>query len=110
MQVYFAKFLTSSKLMTLQLRDGYFRRHVLVQILIFLQAVSTERKNSVPLSAAQRQTVDSLHERCIELLKAVPPGGARFASAVITMLEREEHWIKWKVGTTPKGRFKSTIY
>ena len=52
-QVYFAKFLTSSKLMTLQLRDGYFRRHVLVQILIFLQAVSTERKNVAPLSAAQ---------------------------------------------------------
>ena len=36
-EVYFAKFLTSSKLITLQLRDGYFRRHVLVQILIFLQ-------------------------------------------------------------------------
>jgi len=31
-EVYFAKFLTSSKLMTLQLRDGYFRRHVLVQV------------------------------------------------------------------------------
>lgn len=36
-EVYFAKFLTSSKLMNLQLRDSYFRRHVLVQMLIFLQ-------------------------------------------------------------------------
>ena len=30
-EVYFAKFLTSSKLINLQLRDAYFRRHVLVQ-------------------------------------------------------------------------------
>ena len=30
-EVYFAKFLTSSKLINLQLRDSYFRRHVLVQ-------------------------------------------------------------------------------
>lgn len=37
-EVYFAKFLTSSKLINLQLRDSYFRRHVIVQMLIFLQA------------------------------------------------------------------------
>ena len=96
-EVYFAKFLTSSKLMTLQLRDGYFRRHVLVQVLIFLQNVTTERKGVPALTAAQRQQVDGLHARCFELLKAIPPGGARFAAAVGTMLEREEHWIKWKV-------------
>ena len=95
-EVYFAKFLTSSKLMTLQLRDGYFRRHVLVQILIFLQAVSTEQKMGPSLSAAQRKQVEALHGRCIELLKAIPPGGARFTAAVLTMLEREEHWIRWK--------------
>ena len=99
-EVYFAKFLTSSKLMTLQLRDGYFRRHVLVQLLIFLQAVSTERKNSSgaakSLNAAQRQTVEALHSQCVALLKAIPPGGAKFAAAVLTMLEREEHWTKWK--------------
>ena len=40
-EVYFAKFLTSSKLINLQLRDSYFRRHVVVQTLIFLQAPPT---------------------------------------------------------------------
>ena len=30
--MYFAKFLTSPKLINLQLRDVYFRRHVLVQV------------------------------------------------------------------------------
>ena len=95
-EVYFAKFLTSSKLITLQLRDGYFRRHVLVQILIFLQTVTTERRGQPVLSAAQRQQVDTLHGRCIELLRAIPPGGPKFAQAVLLMLEREEHWIRWK--------------
>ena len=91
-EVYFAKFLTSSKLMTLQLRDGYFRRHVLVQVLIFMQTVTTERKGQPSLTAAQRQQVDSLHARCIELLRAIPPGGHKFVAAVLLFLEREEHW------------------
>uniref|UniRef100_A0A7S2C5F8 Uncharacterized protein n=1 Tax=Haptolina brevifila TaxID=156173 RepID=A0A7S2C5F8_9EUKA len=95
-EVYFAKFLTSPKLIQLQLRDGYFRRHVLVQLLIFLQAVSTESKNMPALSAAQRKEVEALHKRCMGLLPGIQPGGARFAKAVLTMLEREEHWIKWK--------------
>ena len=95
-EVYFAKFLTSSKLITLQLRDGYFRRHVLVQILIFLQAVTTERKGQPVLGASQRQQVEALHARCIELLRAIPPAGQKFADSVLGMLEREEHWIKWK--------------
>ena len=42
--------------------------------------------------------VDALHARCIELLRAIPPGGHKFAAAVLLMLEREEHWIKWKAG------------
>jgi len=95
-EVYFAKFLTSAKLMTLQLRDGYFRRHVLVQVLIFLQAVQTGGKHAAALTAAQSQTADSLQGRCVQLLEGIPPAGARFAAAVLTMLEREEHWIKWK--------------
>lgn len=40
-EVYFAKFLTSAKLMTLQLRDGYFRRHVLVQVPVCPRASSS---------------------------------------------------------------------
>jgi THO complex subunit 1 len=109
-EVYFAKFLTSSKLMTLQLRDGYFRRHVLVQILIFLQTVVTERKGMPTLSASQRQQVDGLHTRCFELLRAIPPGGVRFASAVATMLEREEHWIRWKAnGCVPFDKAAAAI-
>jgi len=58
--------------------------------------VTTERKGQPPINATQRQQVDALHARCIELLRAIPPGGHKFAQAVLLMLEREEHWIKWK--------------
>eukprot|EP01050_Picozoa_sp_SAG11_P031319 SAG11_NODE_9683_length_890_cov_0.868521_2_plen_50_part_01 len=34
---FFAKFLTSTHLMSLQLRDPHFRRHVLVQMLIYFK-------------------------------------------------------------------------
>jgi hypothetical protein len=51
-QVYFAKFLTSAKLINLQLRDVYFRRHVLVQILMFLQTAAAQDKLLVTLALA----------------------------------------------------------
>ena len=60
------------------------------------QTVTTERKGQPALAASQRQQVDALHARCIELLRAIPPGGHKFAAAVLAMLEREEHWIRWK--------------
>uniref|UniRef100_A0AAY4CQI1 Death domain-containing protein n=1 Tax=Denticeps clupeoides TaxID=299321 RepID=A0AAY4CQI1_9TELE len=42
--VYFAKFLTSEKLMDLQLSDGNFRRHILLQYLILFQYLKAQVK------------------------------------------------------------------
>jgi len=95
-EVYFTKFLTSPKLMGLQLRDPYFRRHMLVQILIFLQTATTERKGAVALGEQQRAQVDELQQRCDELLRGVGPNGTAFAATVKGMLQRERHWIEWK--------------
>ena len=58
--MYFSKFLTSPKLMGLQLRDPYFRRHMIAQILIFLQTATTERKGAAPLGQQQRAQADRL--------------------------------------------------
>ncbi|MCJ8750471.1 hypothetical protein PDJAM_G00267390, partial [Pangasius djambal] len=42
--VYFAKFLTSEKLMDLQLSDSNFRRHILLQYLILFQYLKGQVK------------------------------------------------------------------
>ena len=95
-QVYFAKFLTSPKLINLQLRDAYFRRHLLVQLRIFLQTIASERKGFPTLRTAQREAAEALAKRSSELLRAVPPGGPSFAATLDKLLERERHWMKWK--------------
>jgi len=95
-EVYFAMFLTSSKLINLQLRDPYFRRHVIVQMLIFLQTISTERKIAPLLKESHRIQIEKLQVRCNELLRGIPPAGAKFAAAIGAVLQREEHWIEWK--------------
>lgn len=95
-EVYFAKFLTSPKLINLQLRDAYFRRHLLVQLRIFLQTISTERKGFPSLSSSQREAVEALTKRSADLLRSVPPGGPSFSATLDTLLSRESHWMKWK--------------
>jgi len=95
-EVYFAKFLTSPKLIHLQLRDAYFRRHVLVQLQIFIQTIGTERKGAPTLSPEQLLQVEALQTRCTELMRGVAPNGSSFATAVAGVLEREQHWIGWK--------------
>jgi len=95
-EVYFAKFLTSPKLLQLQLRDAYFRRHFLVQLLIFLQTVSTERKGAPSLSPSQQEAAAALRARATELLAGIAPNGPAFAAAFENLLNRERHWMEWK--------------
>lgn len=56
---YHTKYLTSSRLLRLQLRDPWFRRHIMVQFLIFFQSlrvVSESTANSQRLSEQQVST------------------------------------------------------
>ena len=43
-EAYFAKFLTSERLLTLQISDSNFRRHILVQILTLFQYLTADVK------------------------------------------------------------------
>uniref|UniRef100_A0A7S3WPI0 THO complex subunit 1 n=1 Tax=Emiliania huxleyi TaxID=2903 RepID=A0A7S3WPI0_EMIHU len=98
-EVYFAKFLTSPKLLQLQLRDAYFRRHVLVQLLIFVQTISTDqlqRKGAPALAPRQREAAEKLRARASELLAGIAPNGPLFAAALERLLVRERHWLEWK--------------
>ncbi|GCB69099.1 hypothetical protein scyTo_0012364 [Scyliorhinus torazame] len=81
--VYFAKFLTSEKLMDLQLNDSNFRRHILLQYLILFQYL----KGQVKFKRSEELPI---------LFKETPPDGEKFSSMVEHILHSEENWIAWK--------------
>ena len=96
---YFAKFLTSEKLMNLQLHDSHFRRHILVQCLILFQYLTSDVKFKPPslvLSDSQSLWIKDATEKVYTLIKETPPNGDEFAAYVHQVLIREESWIIWK--------------
>ena len=96
---YFAKFLTSEKLMNLQLRDSHFRRHVLLQLLVLFHYLLGDVKfkaSSHSLQESQTAWVKEVTENVYKLLEETPPQGAEFAGYIRHILKREEHWVAWK--------------
>ena len=96
---YFAKFLTSEKLMSLQLQDSHFRRHILIQLLVLFQYLTTDTKFKTPaqvMSDSNAQWVKETTEEVYKLIEETPPNGTEFATYIKRMLKSEESWIAWK--------------
>ena len=96
---YFAKFLTSEKLMNLQLRDSHFRRHILIQFLVLFQYLQGDVKFKTPtqmVTEPQSTSIKELTEQVYKLLMETPPSGAEFTEYTKQLLRREENWIIWK--------------
>uniref|UniRef100_A0A8C6T209 THO complex 1 n=1 Tax=Neogobius melanostomus TaxID=47308 RepID=A0A8C6T209_9GOBI len=97
--VYFAKFLTSEKLMDLQLSDSNFRRHILLQYLILFQYLKGQVKfksSSCSLNDDQATWIEDTTKLVYQLMKEIPPDGDKFATMVEHMLNDEENWNSWK--------------
>ncbi|XP_005995775.1 THO complex subunit 1 [Latimeria chalumnae] len=97
--VYFAKFLTSEKLMDLQLSDSNFRRHILLQYLIQFQYLKGQVKfksSNCVLTDEQSLWIEDTTKTVYQLLKETPPDGEKFASVVEHILSTEENWNTWK--------------
>lgn len=97
--VYFAKFLTSEKLMDLQLSDSNFRRHILLQYLILFQYLKGQVKfksSSCSLNDDQTTWIEDTTKLVYQLIKEIPPDGDKFATMVEHMLNSEENWNSWK--------------
>lgn len=91
------KYLTSSKLMGLELKDPSFRRHVLVQCLILFDYVKAPGKSDKDLpSEAMKEEIKASEERVKKLLEVTPPKGKEFLSSIEHILEREKNWVWWK--------------
>ncbi|XP_062506591.1 THO complex subunit 1-like isoform X2 [Corticium candelabrum] len=96
---YFTKYLTSEKLLDLQIYDSKFRQHILVQFLILFQYLTGTVKFKGPahvLNEEQHAWIRQMTENVYALLKDTPPDGQQFARTVEHVLTREENWIGWK--------------
>ncbi|KAM3865711.1 THO complex subunit 1 [Diretmus argenteus] len=97
--VYFAKFLTSEKLMDLQLSDSNFRRHILLQYLVLFQYLKGQVKfksSSCSLNDDQTTWIEDTTKLVYQLLREIPPDGDKFATMVEHILNTEENWNAWK--------------
>ncbi|KAL1371231.1 hypothetical protein HN51_001455 [Arachis hypogaea] len=91
------KYLTSSKLMGLELKDPSFRRHVLVQCLILFDYLKAPGKGDKDLpSESMKDEISSCEARVKRLLELTPPKGKEFLHKIEHILEREKNWVWWK--------------
>ena len=96
---YFAKFLTSEKLMNLQLRDSHFRRHILLQMLVLFHYLVGDVKfktSAQHLQESQATWIREMTDHVYSLLQETPPQGAEFAAYVKHIFKEEENWVAWK--------------
>ncbi|KAL6735444.1 hypothetical protein Aduo_005887 [Ancylostoma duodenale] len=100
---YFAKYLTSPKLLQLQLNDSQFRRYFLIQFIILCQYLTSSRpkQKNTSLTDDQLKYVNESQEKCYRLLRETHPKGAQFAENVKHILQRELEWAKWKSESCP---------
>ncbi|KAI5410919.1 THO complex subunit 1 [Lathyrus oleraceus] len=91
------KYLTSSKLMGLELKDPSFRRHVLVQCLILFNYLKAPGKGDKDLpSENMKDEITLCEERVKKLIELTPPKGKEFLHKIEHILEREKNWVWWK--------------
>jgi len=109
-EAYFTKYLTSQKLIQLEAQDPYFRRHVLIQLLVFYQALrkSSVKNVEVNLSENKKATLDDFEKKTKNILEKTSAHGKKLANTVAHILKREENWISWKrEGCTSFERFST---
>uniref|UniRef100_A0A5B6YPV1 Putative THO complex subunit 1-like isoform X1 n=1 Tax=Davidia involucrata TaxID=16924 RepID=A0A5B6YPV1_DAVIN len=91
------KYLTSSKLMGLELKDPSFRCHILVQCLILFDYLKAPGKNEKELpSETMKEEIKTCEEWVKKLLEMTPPKGKDFLQSIEHILERERNWVWWK--------------
>ncbi|XP_014281212.1 THO complex subunit 1 [Halyomorpha halys] len=96
---YFTKFLTSHKLLVLQLSDSNFRRTICLQLLMLFQyltgQIKTKPENN-ELSAEENEWIKETTEKTYSILKDTPPDGEEFLTVAKNMIMREDEWSNWK--------------
>jgi len=85
------KFLTSSELFALQLRDPLLRQQVCAQVLFLTHSI----RRISNLSAAMLKLIKHTEGRALTLIRNTPRG-AHLEQVLLKILYRESFWAKWK--------------
>ncbi|CCD73573.1 Death domain-containing protein [Caenorhabditis elegans] len=99
--VFFTKYLTSPKLLALQLNDSSFRRYFLMQAIIIFQYLTAESRFKPPakkmvLNEDQAKYVSECEDKCYRLLADTMPRGTAFVAGLKRIMLREQEWNTWK--------------
>ena len=90
------KFLTSSELFALQLRDPLLRQQVCAQVLFLTHSI----RRVSNLSAAMLKLIKHTEGRALTLIRNTPRG-SHLEQVLLKILYRESFWAKWKVDGCP---------
>ncbi|EGG24207.1 putative THO1 protein [Cavenderia fasciculata] len=95
---YFTKYLTSSNLIKLQLKDSTFRRNILTQLLITFQFIEFNTiKSPNLLNDSQKQLLTTLTNKAKKIIEQTQPNGEHFMKSLALILKRETNWLTWKM-------------
>lgn len=113
-QEYFAKYLTSPKLLSLQLADSNFRRQILVQFLILFRYLNNAtivkfKKDSYKLNEKNMAYITKTDARLYQLINESSPSGSNFVSVIKHIMQREVNWVEWKNEKCPSKVFERPI-
>jgi THO complex subunit 1 len=98
------KYLSSARLLPLQLRDAAFRRHFLLQALILMTWVEYPLLKDWAEKGAKGRVLEDLQEvrkKVLTALEATPEKGSEFATAIRGVLSGELAWSTWKQAYCP---------
>lgn len=98
------KYLSSARLLPLQLRDAAFRRHFLVQALVLMAWVEHPLLKDWADKGAKGRTLEDLEDlraKVFATLESTPEKGKEFADAVRGVLSGEAAWATWKQAGCP---------
>ncbi|KAK9808915.1 hypothetical protein WJX72_006363 [[Myrmecia] bisecta] len=90
------KYLSSSKLIGLQLRDSALRRHFLLQCVILLHACQHVKAPVDTLKPKQVTELQEVEAMLYEEMQRTPDNGRDFTSAVRQLMQIETKWTQWK--------------
>lgn len=105
------KYLSSARLLPLQIRDATFRRTILVQSLILIGWMEDPLlKDWVSKKPTERVLGSMIHmkQKIYHQLKQTPENGDTFADAIRKALDGEMAWNLWKQAGCPAEAFQTS--